>query len=70
MTRYSYRPDAYPFSSPSASHRRNPGTGEEEATGKMFVEFVHADYQGTRQVADKKTGRLKTLQNLSVRKVK
>ena len=36
-------------------------SGDWEATGKVFDEFVLAYYQGTRQVADKKTGQFKTL---------
>jgi integrase len=53
---------------PNASRRRNPDTGEWEATGKVFDEFVLAYYQGTRQVADKKTGQLKTLPKFIRRK--
>ncbi len=43
------------------SRRLNPDTGKWEVTGKVFDEYVLAYYQGTRRVADKKTGELKTL---------
>src|SRR5580658_5938299 len=52
----------------NTSRRRNPTTGEWKATGKVFDEFVLAYYQGTRQVADKRTGQLKTLPKLVRRK--
>jgi integrase len=43
------------------SRRFNTATGKWEATGRIFHEYVLAYYQGVRQVADKKTGQLKTL---------
>jgi integrase len=52
----------------NASRRRNPVSGAWEATGKVFDEFVLAYYQGTRQVADKKTGQFKTLPKFIRRK--
>jgi integrase len=46
------------------SRRLNTDTGQWEATGKVFDEFVLAYYQGVRQVADAKTGQVKTLPKL------
>ena len=46
------------------SRRLNSDTGQWEATGKVFDEFVLAYYQGVRQVTDEKTGRVKTLPKL------